>query len=844
MIRSKRAIGASEIYISALASVLLAHTAVAQESRILEEVIVTAQKREQSLQDIGLTIQSASGQVLNDRGIESPSDLVKIVPGFSYTESIWSTPVYTLRGVGLYDSTFGAVPAVAIYTDQIPRNSAVTTMGLDLDIARVEVLKGPQGTLFGQSSTGGAINYITSKPGDEFEAGIKGSFESYERFVAEGYVSGPMTDTLGARLAVRTVQGGAWQQSSSRQGDDLGDADKTSARLTLVWQPSDSFKAEGSVTYVDDSSDPMAPQYVGSILNIYSSDTLDPANPYGYVDNARYQSLTDPASAGYDAGFLGQQALAVARLLGSEGAERAFGANALLGTRTTNSDQRMADWTQGFMRSSKEYTQGTLRLDWEINDHLTLTSVTAVGEQDLDYSQDVDGTAARAVDVPVWGSVESFNQEIRLSGANETVNWIVGFSLDDVDTEQNNNFFLYDYPGNSPFGPPPAPQTGLTLNEFDSSLESTGIFANIEYQLTEQLAVNAGVRYTETKQEATYCYSDPIEDSSQGTAQVFTVLEFLFSGATAPNPILPNQCFPLGDGLSGTTFGVATRDPVKRTDLDEDNISYRLGLNYKMSDDTLFYAVTSRGYKAGVFSAIGASSTSQYSPAVEEEVTAYEAGIKSMLAQGTASLNASVFYYDYKDKQVRGRIADPLWGLLEKMVNVPESYVQGAELEFVMMPAEGLTISASGAYINAEVSSQFDQTADGLPVYNAQGFRGDFDGAKLPFTPEFTGNLDVQYEFPLGGMMGFLGGTVVHTDSQNATFGTSSLPSDEFEIESWTTLDLRAGVQSVDSSWRAMLYGRNVTDEFYTTTITSYLGTRQRFVGRPAIYGLEVMYAF
>lgn len=820
--------------------------AFAQTSGGIEEVIVTAQKREQSLNDVGLTIQAASGQALADRGIQSPSDLSKLVPGFSYTESIWSTPVYTLRGIGLYDATFAAVPAVAIYSDQVPRNTPVASLALDLDIVRVEVLKGPQGTLFGQSSTGGAINYVTAKPGEEFEAGVKGTYGRFDRFEGEGYVSGPLSDTLGARLAVRTVQGGDWQQSASRNAEN-GAADKSMGRLTLVWNPTDDFKAETSFTYVKDQSDPQAPQYIKTNFNTYSAAALatansDPAtaNRYGVVNDALYASLTTPGSANYDATFLGRQASLVARLHGSDPV-RADGAKAILGTATTDDNARLADWTPGILSSDNDYKQGTLRMDWDLSDTLTLTSVTALAKSDLDYGQDVDGTRAIAVDVPVFGSVDMFNQELRLAGKTDSIDWIVGASYDDVDTEQNNYYGLEDYSGNEPI---PGLPIEITFNEFESTLKSQGAFGNVEFRVTDALTLSAGLRYTKNEQTASYCYNDPSIDPNQNTATVFSIFEYLFTGAAAPKPIAPGECFVLGDGYDGTTFGGATRSPVER-DLDEDNWSYRLGANYKLEQGTLLYATVSQGYKAGVFSDIGASSTRQYAPAYEEKVLAYEAGFKAPLAERTVSLNGSAFYYDYKNKQVRGRIADPIYGLLEKMINVPKSYVLGAEAELVFQPTDRLILSAATSWLKAQVDGDFSQTPDNNAVFNAQGYTGNFKDADLPFTPEWSGNLDAAYEAPINdSMVLFMGATVVYMGSQNTTFENSALPAPDFKMDSYTTLDLRVGIASMDDKWRATVWGRNVTDEFYTTSVTTYLDTLFRFTGRPATYGVTVDYQF
>ncbi len=177
--RELRKIVGTGVSIAALAVASAGHAQASQEAEgtaaDANEIIVTANKREQSINDVGLTIQAATAEALDNRGINSVADLGKLVAGFTATQSTFATPVYTLRGIGLYDATVGASPAVAIYTDQISRNFPMMSDALELDIERVEVLKGPQGTLFGQSSTGGAINYIVGKPTSTLKAGFDAS---------------------------------------------------------------------------------------------------------------------------------------------------------------------------------------------------------------------------------------------------------------------------------------------------------------------------------------------------------------------------------------------------------------------------------------------------------------------------------------------------------------------------------------------------------------------------------------------------------------------------------------------------------------------------------------------
>lgn len=796
------------------------------------EIIVTANKREQALNDVGLTITAATGESLGERGIKGPEDLAKLVPGFTFTQSIYSTPVYTLRGIGLYDATFGAAPSVSIYTDEVPRNVPLMSDGLDLDIQRLEVLKGPQGTLFGQSSTGGAINYIVGKPTETFEVGGFASYERFDRFELSGHVSGPLTDTLRARLAVKGVTGGAYQRSFSRPDDENGKERKLMGRFSLEFEPSSAVKFLFTATGARDRSDPLASQYAGTNLNIYGTQAALTAsgNPYGYVDAARYAELTTPTSPGYDASFVGRQTVVAGRLSSPNAGVRA-GANALLGTPISDS-ARGADWGDGLLgKSDNDYYQFALRSDFSVSDTVTITSTTAYAKKNIEYAQDLDGTTAQVVDVPLDGYVKSFNQELRIAGDMGGVNWIVGGSFDNIKTEQNNFFFLGDYSANSDL-------ITLTRNNYNSKQKTFGLFGNIEAELGSNFTVQGGIRYTKNKLDALYCYNDPPEDAGQGAALVFgSALN------SVPITILPGQCFPTtGDLLTGTAQ--STLVPVASS-LDQDNVSFRIGANYKFDGGTLLYATVSQGYKAGIFSAIGASRVNQYSPATQEKVIAYEAGFKAPLGDRRVQLNGAAFYYDYSDKQVRGRIQDTVFGLLEKMLNVPGSYIWGLEGEFTAEPVDGLNFSAGATYLKSKVNEDYSATPDGLAIYNAQGFTGNFKGSKLPYTPKFSANFDAQYEANLSSdMKAFLGGTVVYQGKQNATFETAVLRADDFVIPSHTTLDLRAGIAAEDDRWRVSVFGRNVTNESYITAVSTYLDTLVRYRGKPAIYGVSVQFKY
>ena len=254
---------------------------VPDDSDALGDIVVTAQKREQALNDVPMSISALSGDQLAKSGVSDIRDLVKLVPGFNYTESAFGTPVYTLRGIGFYETSLGAKPTVSVYVDEVPLPFSVLTRGATLDLQRVEVLKGPQGTLFGQNATGGAINYIAAKPTSSFEAGVDGSYGRFNAIDLGGFISGPLSDTLSARLSVKTEQGGAWQRSYTRD-DELGDRNFTTARLLFDFRPSDTLRFELNLNGFLDKGDEVAAQLLQVIPFTPAVAPLVPPELYAY----------------------------------------------------------------------------------------------------------------------------------------------------------------------------------------------------------------------------------------------------------------------------------------------------------------------------------------------------------------------------------------------------------------------------------------------------------------------------------------------------------------------------------------------------------------------------------
>ena len=232
----------------------------------IQEIVVTAQKRAESLNKVGLTVNVLSADALRARQISSIQDLTASVPSMSYADTPTSSPIISLRGVGFYDTTLSATPAVSLYMNQVPLAYPIMAGHGIFDLQRVEVLKGPQGILFGQNSTGGAINYVPAAPTSKLTAGITGTIGSYDLLSEEGYISGPLSDTLRVRVSQRVETSSGWQRSLSRpNGPDSRNGKKRvyEGRMLVDFEPVEGAKFELNLNGWLDKGEPQAAQLIG-----------------------------------------------------------------------------------------------------------------------------------------------------------------------------------------------------------------------------------------------------------------------------------------------------------------------------------------------------------------------------------------------------------------------------------------------------------------------------------------------------------------------------------------------------------------------------------------------------
>lgn len=775
------------------ASVMLCNihaTHAATPSRI-DEVIVTAQKREQSLHEVGLTITAASGDMLRDRKIESINDLPMLVPGLTVQRAGFNSTSYTLRGIGFFNSDLATPPAVTVYMDEAPLPYPAMTQLSAFDLERVEVLKGPQGTLFGQNATGGAVNYIAAKPTEEFEAAVTLSYGRFNHQSLDGYLSGPINDRLRARLAVKTTHADEWQKSTTRPDDELGSTEEYQTRLTLDYDVTDNFRTMLTASLEIDKSDTMAAQYIGYISQVpgLESPLLD---TFPIVKKPRAADWT-PISVWQERG----EAWTV---------------------------DKYSPPTSGYEKDNKH-----LNLIWrnEINltDELLFTSITNYGEFETDYIQDFDGTPNLNFNIENYGSsIYSFTQEFRISGDTERMNWLIGVNYHH---DKSNDTPIQTYIDNSSanaFSPLFGVIAEGGLNYGKHEVDSYGIFGNLDYQITDALSAQLGIRYNTEKRTYNGCGQDI---GGGGLAQVLTIAQSFGNDGSPPVQIGINDCYVLDPANNFIPVDNISEE------LDEDNIPWKAGLTWQMSPETLLYGYVSKGYKAGTVPLVGASTTAQYTPVKQESVLAYEVGIKQALFNRKAQMNFAAFYYDYKDKQLRGRILDNIFGPLEALVSIPDSRVMGVEGQLQMQPIRGLNVDLSFTYVDTEIKK--------FVGFDGIGQQGDYAGTEFPYSPKWHITSDVFYEFPITDhYVGFIGASLNHQSSTNGGIGEPDI----LKIDAYTLLDVRAGFETTDGRYRIMAWGKNITDEYYWGNTSMTYDTIVRFVGRPATYGLDFTMRF
>jgi outer membrane receptor protein involved in Fe transport len=420
----------------------------------IEDILVTAQRRDESAQDVGVALTVLSGEELARRGVTNVNQLqfqtpsLEVVPAFGGGQ-----PQFRLRGVGFEDYATNNTPTVGIYVDEVAYPVPAATQGALFDVERVEVLRGPQGTLYGRNTTGGAINFITRKPTAEFSAGIDAEYGSFDLFKVEGFVSAPIGDTLRVRVSGITEQGGAFQTNRAT-GESLGDADRLFGRAVVEWTPASNLSVTFNVHGGRDQS-----EQTGLYL-------FAPFTTVNYPARNADGSLVDP-------NFLPGPTIPADtnRRNTGWGLSPTFAALAGYGV---NDKPNRDNSTIG----------GSVTAAIDLGDTVRLTSISAYDHLDRRELADWDASASNESDV-FWGSdVDVYSQELRLSSLGDTrLGWVGGVYYS---RQTLNERFLTDF----------SQSLGIiTDTSYSQEAESISGFGQLNFKLTDTFSLIGGLRY-------------------------------------------------------------------------------------------------------------------------------------------------------------------------------------------------------------------------------------------------------------------------------------------------------------------------------------------------------------
>jgi iron complex outermembrane recepter protein len=786
---------------------------------VLEEVVVTAQRRAQSITDVGITINAFSSETLKDLGVGNVTDIAEHTPGLIYNEAGGlGVPVYTIRGVGFDDYSVASNSTVGVYVDDVVLPYPVMTRGMMFDVERVEVLKGPQGDLYGRNTTGGAINFISQKPSDEFEAEMTLGYESFESISTEAHVNGALSDSVRARLsATHAYSSEGWMESHTRN-DKLGKVDRSALRLLLDWDASDSVTARFNVHYTRDQS-----ENAGQARSGQPGTTLDPFLGIEISQQSSWLALP-LAAAG-----LGNDGIALADSLAPAAPE--------------NSDR--GDWNAGFTpENDNELLGGSVTLNWQL-DGMKVTSISAYDKFERNDSFDWDGTAMSLFEQISSTEITSFSQELRLSSDSDgDITWIAGLYYSDDKIEDRNLAMVGEASGSN----------GLFAdvdNTFDQDTTTTAAFAHLEWAVSDKWGLTLGARFTREEREVEACS----RDADGGLAFLFAGLDLIdFDlGGSGDDFFLTSTSITTGDCVTvdpnkgslvedangpGTAIIYGGESALFRDDLTVNNFSGKIGLDYSVNDNLLLYGSIGTGFKSGGYNGALASSFLQLTPYDEEELTSYELGIKATLLEGFMQVNAATFFYDYQDKQVISTINDPVFGPLAALVNVPESEVFGAELEGSWLPVEGLTVNFGLAYLDTEVKKYkgFHPLNPGVGVV-------DYRGAELGSAPELTTNLRVSYEQNVSNDLFMrLSVDASHSDEYHAGLQFMNPTDGRFDVDSYSLVNARVTLGSQSGNWEVSAWVRNIADDYYYQSVSFSNDAITRGLGQGRTYGATFSY--
>lgn len=692
------------------------------------DIVVTAQKRSERLQDVPIAVSAIGGDALEKQRIKSADELAGKIVNLQLTSTVGdNTPIFALRGVSMSDFSLNQASPVATYYDEVYKGNFAFLGVAMYDLERVEVLRGPQGTLYGKNTTGGAVNLISrnAKLG-ETSGYLNAGYGNYNRVDLSGAINVPLGTKAALRVAGTFSHADGWFKNVVPGKPDLAETREYALRATLNVEPSDTlrFVLRASTSF---------------------------QNPHNYGIFAEPAATLRPGLTNWQIA-------------------------------SNISDRRNA-------RTWAVALTGTL----DLTDALTVTSVTSWDKGRLSFFEDTDGTATQLLEIPYQARATQFAQDLRLSSQFDgPFNFILGayFNREKVYNETTLGIATdVDFDGKPGITDGDCaiglPAACLTRNSFDQIKKSFALYSDLSFDLTNQLTLRGGLRFTH----------------DEGTQSNFV------SNAFGPNGVLVANLIP----SSNLTYSA-------------DNLSGKIGLDYKINPDVMVYGNYSRGFRAPSFNAQAFFDPSELTVAKAEEIEAFELGLKSQFADRRVTLNVAAFSYTYTNQQF---INVNSANATQTLLNIPRSRIYGGEAELTARATDNLTLRAGLGLLKSEIKVG---VVNGINV----------SGNRLSNAPvaTFSGGIDATIMDSARGKLS------VHSDlnySSSQFFEVLNIP--RLQQKSYALLSGHIDWESADGRWTASIWGKNLANKFYFTSridLQAGFGFDYNHVGTPRTYGVTV----
>ena len=785
---------------------------------IFEEITVLATKREQTLQEVPVAVSVVSAEVMNEAQVLDIKDLQFLVPSLRVSQLQSSAnATFLIRGFGNGANNAGVEPSVGVFIDGVYRSRSAASLADFPNLERIEVIKGPQSTLFGKNASAGVINVVTAKPSlDGYTGSAAFTYGDYDQIVVKGDVSGPLSDTFAWSLS------GSYNQrdgyfTNLETGTDFNELNRYGVRGQLLWAPSDTFEARFIADY----------------------DKID-ENCCGVANLAE-----------------GVAGIGIRAVGGDYLAEQPFSYNGIFNFDAIN---------------EIENSGVSLQFDWDLNDSMTLTSITALRNLERFDNSDGDFTTAELLSQTAANltdtTLDTFTQEFRLSGSTDRVDWLVGAFYFDEDVEQNSGVLfgadarpyvdtLTSLLAGVPLtGPSPIDSLeaalslppGTFLAEGQGTLEAglldnqaLSLFAQADFALTDRATVTLGINYTEDEKDVSV---NAVNDN------VFSAVDLVGVGgqlilaqvlATCGGPTVP-ACLAAAQAAAAAGQGTECADvpagapcnpllPLQQVQVlppfvnfpnavedgksKDDQTTWTARFAYDLTDQLNGYVSAGTGFKATSWNLSRDSRPFEADiPALEaagltvpnlvpatrfagpEDSTLYEVGLKGQF--DTWSFNLAIF-----DQEIEGFQENVFQGTGFVLVNAGKQSTTGVEIDLLWSLTDNFDWYVAATFLDPV----YDDYKEGPGV----GGTVDLSGTKVPGVSELSANTWARWTFDIGSTMsGFVRAEYYYEDETQVI---SNVPADVASREV-STFNASIGIQW-DNGFEAMLWGRNLTDDEY-----------------------------